>query len=298
MFKKYMHLERLGSEEVNGITSGTVYVFPKLDGTNASVWLNEDGSLGAGSRNRDLTVGKDNAGFHQHVLDNKDKYLAYFAKHPNVTLYGEWLVPHSLKTYRDECWRKFYVFDVLFSDGEDFEYLCFDDYKDDLDSFGLDYLSPFAKVNNGSDEKFRSLTEQNIFYIKDGEGVGEGVVLKNYDFKNKYGRIVWAKIITNSFKEKHVAEMGGSEHGGEAIEEKIAREFVTDHLVEKSYAKIVNEDGWSSKSIPKLLGFVWHDLITEELWDILKKDKNPKIDFAFLNRMCIQRVKEIKSDLF
>lgn len=38
-----MHLERYGNDEVGGIEQGTTYVFPKLDGTNAQVWLNEDG---------------------------------------------------------------------------------------------------------------------------------------------------------------------------------------------------------------------------------------------------------------
>jgi hypothetical protein len=39
MFIKYMHLERFGNDEVEGIEIGTTYVFPKLDGTNAQVWL-------------------------------------------------------------------------------------------------------------------------------------------------------------------------------------------------------------------------------------------------------------------
>lgn len=52
MFKKYMHLERFGNDEVLGIELGECYVFPKLDGTNASLWVGEDGSVQAGSRNR------------------------------------------------------------------------------------------------------------------------------------------------------------------------------------------------------------------------------------------------------
>ena len=35
MFLKYMHLERYGNEEVDGIEQGTTYVFPKLDGTKS-----------------------------------------------------------------------------------------------------------------------------------------------------------------------------------------------------------------------------------------------------------------------
>ena len=40
-FHKYMHLERFGTDEVDGIEFGQTYVFPKLDGTNGQVWLNE-----------------------------------------------------------------------------------------------------------------------------------------------------------------------------------------------------------------------------------------------------------------
>jgi hypothetical protein len=43
-FRKYMHIEPIYSEEVKDIYSGTCYVFPKLDGSNGSVWLEHDES--------------------------------------------------------------------------------------------------------------------------------------------------------------------------------------------------------------------------------------------------------------
>lgn len=61
-FRKYQHIERFGTSEVEQIEIGTCYVFPKIDGTNSSVWLN-DGELCAGSRNRQLSLESDNAGF-------------------------------------------------------------------------------------------------------------------------------------------------------------------------------------------------------------------------------------------
>lgn len=61
-FKKYQHLERFGNDEVEGIELGKLYIFPKLDGTNAQVWLDDEGNIKAGSRNRELTLEKDNAG--------------------------------------------------------------------------------------------------------------------------------------------------------------------------------------------------------------------------------------------
>lgn len=299
-FTKYQHLERLGSNEVEGITAGLVYVFPKLDGTNASVWMDDTGNIKAGSRNRELSLEKDNAGFFKHVLENESTYRAYLEKHPNRILYGEWLVPHSLKTYRDDAWRKFYVFDVLhFDDNESlFYYLKPDDYLVELEECSIACIHPIAKVKNGRDEKFRELCEKNTFLIKENEGFGEGIVLKNYDYVNRYGRVVWAKVITNQFKEEHVRVMGGEIHGGEVVEEKIVNKYVTQHLVDKTYAKICNEDGWSQKSIPRLLNTVFHDLIKEEAWDFIKEFKNPKIDFQFMHRLTISKIKELKSDLF
>ena len=73
-FKKYQHVERWGNTEVQDIEFGTCHVFPKIDGTNSSVWW--DNSFGqfplhCGSRNRTLLPGADNAGFLAFVSGNK-----------------------------------------------------------------------------------------------------------------------------------------------------------------------------------------------------------------------------------
>jgi hypothetical protein len=295
MFTKYMHLERLGTTEVEGIEVGTVYVFPKLDGTNASIWW-EDDQLCAGSRNRKLSVDSDNAGFYNSALENV--YLNNLAEnHPDYIFYGEWLVPHSLTTYRDDAWRKFYIFDVY--NRKTGMYLHYDVMKSILDDYNVDYLAPLAIVKNGNYETFQALLEKNVFLIQEGKGVGEGIVLKNYEWANKFGNVVWAKLITNAFKEVHHKAMGAPIIGPDAVEEKIAEKFVTQHLVDKVYAKLVNDNGgWHSKLIPQLLGVVFYDLIREELWEILKEYKNPKIDFGFLQRLTIARIKRLKPELF
>ena len=68
-FIRYPHLERFGNAGVQDIEFGVTHVFPKLDGTNASVW-HEDG-IKAGSRNRVLSVESDNAGFFAHILEKE-----------------------------------------------------------------------------------------------------------------------------------------------------------------------------------------------------------------------------------
>lgn len=294
-FHKYMHLERFGTPEVDGIEFGHTYVFPKLDGTNGQVWV-EDGTILCGSRNRVLSLDNDNAGFMAAMQENSAVF-GYLGEYPHHTLYGEWLVPHSLKTYRDDMWRRFFVFDIY--DQDQGKLLHYEDYNNSLSHYGVDLLPPIAVVRNGCYETFEKCLEKNTFGIEQGKGIGEGIVIKNYHWHNKFGRVTWAKIIANHFKEKHHATMGAPEVGGIMLEEKICEEFVTAHLVDKTHAKIVNDKGdWQSKYIGELLGRVWYDLITEETFNIIKAHKNPKIDFKTLQRFCTLRIKALKPELF
>jgi hypothetical protein len=138
---------------------------------------------------------------------------------------------------------------------------------------------------------------KNVFLIDDGKGVGEGIVIKNYQFKNKYNRQTWAKIITSEFKEKHSKVMGVSKmKGKKMVEEDIASEYVTLALCEKVKAKIINEKGsFSSKDIPRLLNTVYHDVVVEESWNIVKKFKNPTINYKTLQHFIFKSVKQLMS---
>jgi len=294
-FLKYQHLERYGNTEVEGIEVGTCYVFPKLDGTNGSVWW-DDGALRCGSRNRELTLDNDNAGFLNAMV--VDKAITSFFDHTkNLILYGEWLVPHTLKTYNDDAWRKFYVFDVF--DRKKERLLSYDEYSEGLVAAGINVIAPIAIIKNGSIDHFTECLSKAHYLVKDGEGSGEGVVIKNYDYKNKYGRQTWAKIVTNEFKAKHHIAMGAPVVGGEIVEEKIAAKYVTQALVDKVEAKIVNEmGGWSSKYIPRLINTVWYDVVTEETWNFIKEFKNPKVDFKVLSHYVTAKIKELKKELF
>ena len=295
MFIKYQHVEKLGTTEVENIEMGMAYVFPKLDGTNGSVWL-ENGIVRAGSRNRVLELDNDNAGFYNEMIKDAS-IIAYLNEFPHHTLYGEWLVPHSLKTYREDAWRKFYVFDVYDRTTE--KLMHYEGYRMAFERHKINYLPPLAIIKNGSFDMFVTMLEKNIFLIKDGMGSGEGVVVKNYEFVNQYGRQIWAKLVTNEFKEKHHKEMGAPIVGCELLEQQIAEKYVTIAMVDKVYAKInLEHGGWTSKYIPQLFQTVFYDLVREEMWEIVKENKNPKIDFRALQNFTIMRIKSLRSDLF
>jgi len=291
-FEKYQHVERFGTSEVEGIELGRTYVFPKLDGTNASVWL-EDGEVKAGSRNRGLSLDKDNAGFYNDII--KDKNIEIFLKDfPHLRLFGEWLVPHTLKTYKEDAWRKFYVFDVMNESGV---YIAYNEYKDILDNYGITYLAPIRIFDNGTYDDYIKCLEENNYLVK--EGLGEGIVIKNYSFVNKYGRTTWAKIVRAEFKQEHSKNFGAPFTENHLVEEKIAEKFVTKALCEKEYNKIITEEGgWASKLIPRLLNTIFYCIVKEDMWEVIKEFKNPTINFKTLNSFVTKKIKELLSELF
>ena len=300
-FRRYQHIERFGTDAVHGIEEGQCFVFPKIDGTNASAWLDSEGNLKCGSRNRELTLDNDNAGFYAYMLTN-ESVKRYLEKYPHHRLFGEFLVPHSLKTYRDDAWRRFYVFDVCIDiNEEEVEYLPYDVYQPLLDECNVDYIPPLAKVINGSYERFiKNLEKTGQFLVKDGAGQGEGIVIKNYGWKNRFGKQVWAKIVANEFKEKNHKVMGCPEIKEKTmIEQSIVDEFCTESFIEKEYHKIVTEkNGWRSEYIPILLGRVYYELIKEEMWQVVKKHKFPTVNFKTLNSVVVMKIKDVKKELF
>lgn len=294
MLIKYAHLERFGTDEVDGINIGECHIFPKLDGTNASVWF-EDGAIACGSRNRQLTPEDDNAGFCAWA-SSQDNVRAMVAENPGLRFYGEWLVPHSLKTYREDAWRRFYIFDVSDERGK---FMHFDEYAPICKAYGVDFIPCMLVAKNPTYEVLVKARENNRFMLQDNAGIGEGVVIKQYGYKNRFNRTTWAKLVTNAFKDEHVKEMGCAILSVKMVEEEIAEQFITAHMVEKIIAKIRNEHGaFSARCIPQLLGMAFHDLVMEELWQAIKQHKNPKIDFKTLNHCAIARVKRLKPELF
>ena len=65
-FQPFAKMARLNRE---------IVVTEKLDGTNAQIYIGEDGSIRAGSRNRWITPNDDNYGFARWCWDNKDELV-------------------------------------------------------------------------------------------------------------------------------------------------------------------------------------------------------------------------------
>lgn len=303
-FLRYPHLERFGNTAVQDIEFGITHVFPKLDGTNASVWYQKDeidgGRYLAGSRNRVLSIASDNAGFFSYILEKEgtsERIRACTQDHKNHILYGEWLVPHTIKNYREDAWRRFWIFDVY--DRSTGKFLPYEVYQPLMEQYGLDYIPCIKMYKNGSYDNFLHEAQNNASFLLPDGCKGEGIVIKNYDWTNKFQQVTWAKIVLNEFKDNFHATMGANLQEVGSPAQVICDMACTPHLIEKEYAKIVNhEHEWSSHFIPRLLHTVFYSVVTEELWDCLKKINYASVNFQELKALCIQKVKQTKPELF
>ena len=319
-FRKFDHVERLGHPEVRDLTIGLVHVFPKLDGTNGAVWLDDLGNVQCSSRNRVLSLEQDNHGFCEWIHGDDPKAVGlreYCRQNPDDVVYGEWMIPHTLKTYRAEVWNHFWIFDIF--DRVKGRYESWEDYGENLQFQELDVIEPICTIQNPGDEQLQMQVETNTYLIADGAGLGEGVVVKNYLWENVHGRQPWAKIVRNEFKERNKRAFGVThKEGARVVEAEIAACYCTPAFVGKTRAKVVaevaNEKGidlvanpnaqsdieheYRHKVIPQLLGRAFHDLVVEESWTFVKKWKNPTINFKLLQSHVIAKVKEFARDMF
>jgi hypothetical protein len=298
-----------------GLCDGLVHVFPKLDGTNASVWLDGNGEIQAGSRSRVLSEGADDAGFLSSVnsfghIDQLHDALSAFGEGTHI--YGEWLVPHTIKGYREDAWRRFWIFDAWTpSTG----YVALERYAPVLDVLDLDWIPPLATIDNPDEEIVLKHLNANTFLMADGAGLGEGVVLKNYDWKNKYGRQPWGKVVRNEFKDDARTKFGAPElKGRSVIEGKVAEKYVTQPLVDKIRAKIRLEianredvpnaeydaidETYRKEMIPRLLQTVYTDVVNEEAWAFVREFKDPTVNFKSLRAHVYRLTKKFAQDLF
>ena len=293
---RYQHVERLGNEEVSGLLDGEVIIQEKIDGSNLTVaYDNETKDLVICSRGRCLYsagVTHDNfRGAVQYILGD-GKFREYLCRQDrNHILRGEWLVKHTL-LYDKESYGKFYVFDV-----QDFDltkhhttYLKYQDYIHELTSFKIEHVPVLAVLNNPTPEDIVTYATGNSAY---GPNPREGIVVKRYDFKNIYGRITWGKMVTADFKQKHKLNGGANKKDGP--ETRFASFFVCQTIVLKEIEKIKDDhEGFIHiKSMPEVMGRVWHALFHEELWNFIKKEKVKEFDFKVAEKQVYAAVREI-----
>lgn len=284
--RKYEKIHRLGKEETEGILTGICHIQEKVDGANTSIWLGDDGIVRCGSRSRILQNEEFN-GFVPYALGHQG-IQEYLKANPTHRLYGEWLVRHTI-AYKETAYRKFYLFDIY--DGE--KYLSSNEVKDIGIKYDIETVPYHGEFENPTIEKLREFVGKTEFGDR-----GEGIVIKNLSFKNTFGEMAFAKIVTESFKEDNGVVFGGNNKFSDTYwEVYIVNKYMTLPRVKKIMDKLQPEvnERLDMKHIPRIMGLAYHDMLTEEIWDIQKKAKS--IDFKTLERISAKKAKQIFVDI-
>lgn len=283
-FLKYNKIHRLGKEEVEGILEGKCYIEEKIDGANTQIWF-EEGFIRCGSRSKHVTEGFN--GFVDYVMTN-DAIKQCLADHPDWRLYGEWLVRHTI-SYNETAYNKFYLFDIC-ADGHLFS-------PDKVHEVAHKYGIPAPVL-------FDVIEKPDIKDIMEYVGTstigkdGEGVVIKNPQFVNKFGEYQHAKIVTEKFKEDNGVVFGGNnKHSDTYWEMYIVNKYMTLERVTKIMNKLqpLIDKKLDLEHTPRIIGTAYHDLLTEEIWEISRKAA--KVDFNALQRIAQKKAAQIYKDI-
>ena len=165
----------------------------------------------------------------------------------------------------------------------------------ELDKFGLLYIPCLAIINNPTIEDLKALLKDTGNYLITS-GLGEGVVIKNYNFVNNEGKTVWAKMLTEDYSMQKMEYR----HNNALLAEKYPIEYkisklLTEEHIHKEYSKLIADKGsWEIKYMPELLNQVFIEFFKDNWEIILKKFRNPIIDFKVLRSICNDKVKLLR----
>lgn len=196
--KKYTDIVRLGHKSTYGVLNVGDYitVTEKIDGANASFMLDSDSECGVTSysRNQTLDDNKNLNGFYFWVIENvvpKKNIL-----NPNYRYYGEWLCPHKVK-YKRDAYKNFYLFSIW--DEENCVYLPDADVREEAEKLNIRMPECFYEGDYISFEHLKLMVGKSN--ITEVENTGEGIVVKNHAYRDRQGRQIFVKLVSDSFAE-------------------------------------------------------------------------------------------------
>lgn len=304
-FHKYLHVYRLDAPDVEGILDGKCFIQPKMDGTNSSVWFDTyHNKVCAGSRTRELSNEKDNAAFYFWV--NTDALEArelrkFVTNNPRYTVCGEWLGLEkfigNIKDYDPEAKGHLWIFDLY--DNEEDHYVDYNNMVRILSENNLaTWIIPCIDiVENPTEDQLIEIAKNNTFNLTNANHAGEGVVIKNYDFRNKYGHFEVAKIVLDEYKQYKAESKKVKIEPGE-IEKTICDLYCTESEMAKNKAKVVvacNDvefNNTNKKHVGMFLNLCYTDSVLGDTAIWVKKLKNPTVDFKVLQYLVFAKARE------
>lgn len=292
-YRAFEHVLRLETSKIDvaRFLNGIVYVFSKTDGTNFSAWADEYGNIHCGSRHREITLEKDNADSMLFFTTEPmfEKLRNWLIANPRYIIYGEFIgglagrkMVGIIKSYQKKGMMLFAVYDTV-----DKKYLRYPVYSEMLKNVYNQIVEPLAILDKPSFQEVEKFIE-NHYNLPD-DVMAEGIVLYNYDFVDAFGHFQIAKIV-NAESKVGKGRVKTKNLPMDNIEQMIVNAYVTAADCEKAKQKACVRFGleeWvvDKKTMGFYLNTLYQDLIEEELWSVLKKFKQPTIQFGLLRQL-------------
>lgn len=276
--KKYHSIVRLGHKSTVGVLNegDEIIIQEKIDGANASFMVHE-GELLCFSRNKQLDPSNTLEGFYNWVHANIDPNKLL----DGVIYFGEWTATHKI-SYPNHT-KKFFLFDVYNTHLE--EYVNFSMVVDEALRLDLNLIPVFYRgLYQGYDHltSFIGLTQLGgILKGKNketGETIeketGEGIVVKNVNYRDRYGKQLFVKLVVDEFREVQ-KQRAPKDPNTISKTRQLVLDCLTNARIEKHLFKLVDEGAlkpdYSVKDMGTIIKLMGHalaqDIIDEELQD-------------------------------
>lgn len=267
--KRYHSIVRYGHKTTQDVLNkgDQIIIQEKIDGANASFAV-VDGELKCWSRNKELSMSNTLEGFYVWVKENIDvnKLL------DGVIYFGEWTAQH--KVVYEGYTKQFFLYDIYNLYLE--EYVSFSMVKDEAKRLGLNLVPVFFEGEFESFEQLQQYVGKTELNGKLGDKVsGEGIVVKNVAYRDRFGKQLFVKLVTDGFAEVQKQKTPKDPKKNFSQEELMVRECVTIPRVEKQLFKLIDDGlldrdygiedmGYILKTISPLVA---EDILKEEMED-------------------------------
>ena len=249
-----------------------IQITTKIDGANASIAYDETtGKLEIFSRTNLLDKPGDLRGFYDYIRSEVEPKTDW-SKHPDLVIFGEWLVKHSVN-YKNDCYNKWRVYDIW--DKTLGRYLPQSNVKEICKQLGLEYIEELYYGPFISWDHCRSFLTKSTAYGPEQEGI----VIKN---QSKLGKDdnrapAYLKIVNEKFKEsqhskKEKKPIDPTVEAAKAEAAKLAASIVTEARIRKLILKLVDEGKLPANLQPKDMGTVMKLLPRLAFEDCLKEE--------------------------
>lgn len=275
--KKYTNIVRYGKSNTKDVLNkgDMISITEKIDGANASFCIDTDSydllGVSCYSRNTVLTANNRLRGYYDWVENNIVPIRDLL--NPDYRYYGEWLCPHKV-IYKEEAYNNFYLFSIW--DEKNEKYLSDEIVKSEAKRLNLKTPEYFYEGEFISFEHLMSFVGKSDMTLE--PNTGEGVVVKNINYFDRFGKQMFVKLVSEKFAEVQKQKPPKNPNVDSEFEN-LVLSVLTQARVNKIMLKLVDEGLLKENCTIKDMGIILKLLGNRVYEDIIKEESDLFVNY-------------------